>query len=76
MVGGNSTPCGGSLGLASTNNQEATKDHFRHDHFELGEGLLLTVGAFLLTVKLLTYSPLRPFLDALSHCKQKNSNCK
>ena len=30
----------------------------------------------LLTVKLFAYTPLRPFLDALSNCKQKGSNCK
>ena len=32
---------------------------------------LLTVVVFLLTVKFFIYSPLRPFLDALSNCKQK-----
>ena len=36
------------------------------------EAFLLTVGAFLLTVKLLyLQSLIRPLLDALSHCKQK-----
>ena len=38
-----------------------------------GEAFLLTVGAFLLTVKLLCLQSLRPLLDALSHCKQKNA---
>ena len=35
--------------------------------------MLLTVGAFLLTVKLLCLQFLRRLLDALSHDKQKNS---
>ena len=57
---------------------------------KFGEAFLLTVGAFLLTVELLCLqlelsclqlsffacSPLRPLLDALSHCKKKSSNCK
>ena len=44
--------------------------------FKRGKLFYLHVGAFLLTVKLLAYSPLRPLLEALSHCKQKTSNCK
>ena len=31
---------------------------------------------FYLQLRLFTSSPLRPLLDALSHCKQKSSNCK
>ena len=31
---------------------------------------------FCLQVSFFAYSPLRPSLDALSHCKQKSSNCK
>ena len=40
---------------------------------KMGEALLLTVGAFLLTFEFFAYSPLRCLLDTLSHCKQRNS---
>ena len=35
-----------------------------------GEGFLLTVGAFVLTVELLACSLFRRFLDADTHCKK------
>ena len=41
-----------------------------------GEAFLLTVGVFCLQLSFFAYSPWRPLLDALSHCKQKSSNCK
>ena len=43
-----------------------------------GEAFLLSVGAFKFCLQLsfFAYSPLRPLVDALSHCKQKSSNCK
>ena len=31
---------------------------------------------FCLQLSFFAYSPLRPLLDALSHCKEKGSNCK
>ena len=48
--------------------------------WKMGEAFLLTVGLswsfFCLQLNFFAYSPLRPLLDALSHCKQKSSNCK
>ena len=38
-----------------------------------GEIFLLTVGACLLELRFFAYSPLRCFLDAHSHCKQRSS---
>ena len=40
-----------------------------------GEAFLLTVGAFLLTVKLLCLQSLKALTRSTSHCKQR-SNCK
>ena len=51
-----------------------------HCPFWMGEACLLTVGASSLTVELLCLQSIEPwlrcFLDTLSHCKQKSSNCK
>ena len=41
-----------------------------------GEAFVLTVGVFCLQLSFFAYSPLRPLLNALSHCKQKSFNCK
>ena len=36
----------------------------------------LQLELFYLQLSFFAYSPLRRFLDALSHCKHKSSNCK
>ena len=41
-----------------------------------GKLFYLQLELFCLRLSFFAYSPLRPFLDALSHCKQKSSNCK
>ena len=41
-----------------------------------GELFYLQLELFFLQLSFFAYSPLRPLLDALSHCKQKSSNCK
>ena len=38
--------------------------------------IYLQLELFCLQLSFFAYSPLRPLLDALSHCKQKSSNCK
>ena len=41
-----------------------------------GKLLYLQLELFGLQLSFFAYSPLRPLLDAPSHCKQKSSNCK
>ena len=41
--------------------------------FSSGGSFLLTVGAFYLQLSFFAYSPLRCWLDALCHCKQRSS---
>ena len=41
-----------------------------------GKLFYLQLELFCLQLSFFAYSPLRPSLDALSHCKQKSSNCK
>ena len=36
----------------------------------------LKLELFCLQLSFFAYSPLRPLLDTLSHCKQTSSNCK
>ena len=45
------------------------------DNF-MGKAFLLTIGVFCLQWSFFAYSPLRCFLDTLSHRKPKSSNCK
>ena len=42
----------------------------------MGELFYLQLGLFCLQLSFFAYSPLRPLLEALSHSKQKSSNCK
>ena len=45
--------------------------------FFFGVGLFyLQLEPFCSQLSAFAYSPLRPLIDALSHCKQKSSNCK
>ena len=46
------------------------------NHTIWGKLVYLQLELFCLQLSFFTYSPLRPLLDALSHCKQKSSNCK
>ena len=63
-------PAPSSLILALRSTSQVT-------HLLMGEALLLTVGAFLLTVKLLCLQSLKALIRrTASHCKQKSSNCK
>ena len=52
----------------------------RHDvlgaMFLGGKLFYLQLELFCLQLSFFAYSPLRPLLEALSHCKQKSSNCK
>ena len=41
-----------------------------------GKLFYLQLELFCLQLSFFAYSPLRPLLDTLSHCKQKSSNCK
>ena len=41
-----------------------------------GKLFYLQLELFCLQLSFFAYSPLRPLLEALSHCKQKSSNCK
>ena len=41
-----------------------------------GKFFYLQLECFFLQLSFFAYSPLRPLLDALSHCKHKSSNCK
>ena len=41
-----------------------------------GKLFYLQLELFYLQLSFFAYSPLRPLFEALSHCKQKSSNCK
>ena len=45
-------------------------------HQERGKLFYLQLELFCLQLSFFAYSPLRPILDAPSHCKPKSSNCK
>ena len=45
-------------------------------HGKRGELFHLQLELFCFQLSFIAYSPLRPLLDALAHCKQKSSNCK
>ena len=42
----------------------------------MGKLFYLQLELFYLQLSFFAYSPLRPLLETLSHCKQKSSNCK
>ena len=53
------------------------KGFLAEDPFSKGGSFLTCSWSFFcLQLSFLAYSPLRPLIDALSHCKQKSSNCK
>ena len=48
----------------------------RSGGYDWGKLFYLQLEFFCLQLSFFAYSLLRPFLDALSHCKQKSSPCK
>ena len=55
---------------------ELRKEKAHSIRFKRVKLLYLQLEFFCLQLSFFAYSPLRPLLDALSHCKQQSSSCK
>ena len=68
-LGSSTNSCATGANLGSTKTKQPQRP------LSKGEPFLFTVGAFLLTVKLLCLQSLKALIRHTSHSKQKSSNC-